>query len=71
MLLQGDREAGSSRAVGVDNTARRTYDLEEFRAQAAKRELDEEELDGLTALEVKKLKRISVLSQILCLLHIA
>lgn len=55
----------------MDNTARRTYDLEEFRAQAAKRELDEEELDGLTALEVKKLKRISALSQILCLLLVA
>ena len=45
--------------------------MEEFRAQAAKRELDEEELDGLTALEVKKLKRISALSQILCLLLVA
>lgn len=57
--LQGD-EAGPSRkaaVAGVDNTARRQFDLEQFREQAAKRELEESELDGLTPYEVKQLKR--------------
>ena len=45
--------------VGVDNTSRRQYDIEEFRAKAARRELEESELDGLSAHEVKQLKRRS------------
>lgn len=45
--------------AGVDNTARRQFDLEQFREQAAKRELEESELDGLTPYEVKQLKRRS------------
>lgn len=57
--MQGD-EAGPSKnagVAGVDNTARRQFDLEQFREQAAKRELEESELDGLTPYEVKQLKR--------------
>jgi hypothetical protein len=45
--------------AGVDNTSRRQYDIEEFRAKAARREIEESELDGLTAEEIKKLKRRS------------
>ena len=44
----------------MDNTSRRQFDLEEFRAKAAKRELEEEEIEGLTPHEVKQLKRRSV-----------
>jgi hypothetical protein len=46
--------------AGVDNTARRRFDLEEFRAKAAKREIEESELDGLTPHEIKQLKRRSI-----------
>lgn len=59
--MQSGEDAGPSKAVaGVDNTSRRQFDLEQFRAQAAKRELEEEELDGLTPYEVKQLKRRSM-----------
>lgn len=58
-VLQGDEAGPSKKAAvaGVDNTARRQFDLEQFREQAAKRELEESELDGLTPYEVKQLKR--------------
>ena len=56
----GPSSSADKRAVaGIDNTARRQFDLEEFRAKAAKREIEEAELDGLTPHEIKQLKRRS------------
>lgn len=47
-------------AAGVDNTARRQWDKEEFAKKAAEREKQMEGEDGeeLTALELKKRKRL-------------
>ena len=62
MASSSKDDAQNGRTVaGVDNTARRQFDLEEFRAKAAKRELEESELEGLTPHEVKQLKRRSAL----------
>jgi U4/U6.U5 tri-snRNP component SNU23 len=44
-------------ASGVDNTARRTWDKEEFREKAAKREAKEAEAEE-SALDIKKRKRL-------------
>lgn len=60
-------DGGAGRSVaGVDNTARKQFDLEEFRARAAKREIEESELEGLTPHEVKQLKRRSAPLRCLC-----
>lgn len=55
--MSSSRELVPGKPVGVDNTARKQYDLEEFKARAQKRELDEEEIEGLTPHEIKQLKR--------------
>lgn len=44
-------------ATGVDNTARKKWDAEEFAEQAKKRELEEDETADLTPYELKQLKR--------------
>jgi U4/U6.U5 tri-snRNP component SNU23 len=45
------------KAAGVDNTARRTWDKEEFAEKAAKREAEQEE-DEESAYAIKKRKRL-------------
>ena len=55
-----DGQPSEKAVAGVDNTARRHMDIEEFRAKAAKREIEESELDGLSAHEIKQLKRRSM-----------
>jgi hypothetical protein len=51
---------GKKRAAGVDNTARRTWDKEEYAEKAAEREKKAVGEDGeeITALELKKRKRL-------------
>ena len=56
--------------AGIDNTSRRQYDIEEFRAKAAKREIEESEIDGLSAHEVKQLKRRSAPRRARCMLRL-
>lgn len=47
----------SGKAAGVDNTARRTWDRDEFREKAEKREQEDAEAEE-TALDIKKRKRL-------------
>jgi hypothetical protein len=48
---------GKSSAAGVDNTARRTWDREEFAEKAEKREKEADEAEE-TAMDLKKRKRL-------------
>ncbi|CAG9464866.1 unnamed protein product [Pedinophyceae sp. YPF-701] len=50
---------GKKPAAGVDNTARRTWDKEEYAERAAKRDKEEQEIADLDPREVKRQKRLA------------